>query len=216
MYNKSYKVFYKIIALFFLFPLSAGSKDLGIHGQVFEIAEKDLLEEIHQKLSRFQKDGMLEEIQKQHARQARQSVDRPKTVEGLARALKSRTWLHDPSLLIPKDIKDHKGRLIARAGTVINPLDTVRFARPFVFINSDDAEQLAWLKDSFSLKEASLKVILTQGRPLKLAESLKMPVYFDQGGKLVQHFGIKALPAVVRQEGKKLRVAEITIPWKEE
>ena len=65
------------MALSFLLLLSAGRKDLGIHGQVFEIAEKDLLEEIHQKLSRFQKDGTLEEIQKQHARQAHQSVDRP-------------------------------------------------------------------------------------------------------------------------------------------
>ena len=32
--------------------------------------------------------------------------------------------------------------------------------------------------------------------------------YFDQGGKLVAHFGIKAVPAVVEQRGRMLIVTE--------
>ena len=198
-----------------VFSLSLGAKDLGIHGQVFEIAERDILEEIEEKLNRLHKDGALEDIQKKHTAQARQAVERPKAVEGISHALKSRTWFHDPSLMISKDIKDHKGRLVARAGTLINPLKHVPFRRHFVFIDGDKKEQIIWLKNTYSMKDQSLKVILVKGAPLALSEDLKMPVYFDQGGKLTQHFKIKAVPAVVRQEGLKLRVEEIEIQEKE-
>ena len=36
--------------------------------------------------------------------------------------------------------------------------------------------------------------------------------YFDQGGKLTQKFGIRAVPAWVRQNGRMLEVSEITLP----
>lgn len=187
------------------------AKDLVIHGQVFEIAEKDLLEEIDQKLRRLQKEGVLVDIEKQYTEQAHRSVNRPKVVEGISRAVKGRSWIHDPSIQISKDIKDHKGRIIARAGTLLNPLDTVPFRKTFVFMDGDDEAQIQWLKTSFNLQDASLTLILVKGAPLEMSESLKIPVYFDQGGKLVQQFRIKAVPATVRQEGKKLRIEEIRL-----
>lgn len=197
--------------LLLLFSFNVCSKDLGIHGQVFEITEKDLLEEIQQKLVKLHKNGTLDDIQKQHALQAQKSIRRPKAVEGITRTKHARVWLHDPSLLISKDIKDHLGRIFVKAGTVINPLDTVKFTRPFLFLDGDDKEQIAWLKQSFKLDESVLKVILINGTPLTLSEELAMPVYFDQGGKLTQHFHIKAVPAVIKQQGKKLLVEEICV-----
>lgn len=170
------------LSLLLLFSFNAFSKDLGIHGQVFEITEKDLLEEIQQKLTRLHKNGTLDDIQKQHALHARKVIERPKAVEGITRTKHARVWFHDPSLLIPKDIKDHQGRIIAKAGTVINPLDTVEFARPFIFLDGRDKEQISWLKQSFKLDESTLKIILINGTPLTLSEELAMPVYFDQGG----------------------------------
>jgi len=44
---------------------------------------------------------------------------------------------------------------------------------------------------------------------LKLEEELKMDVYFDQSGALTSKFGIKASPAVVVQEEKKLKIKEV-------
>jgi conjugal transfer pilus assembly protein TraW len=36
--------------------------------------------------------------------------------------------------------------------------------------------------------------------------------YFDQGGKLIRRFGIGAVPARVRQQGRALEVSEIVLP----
>ena len=37
----------------------------------------------------------------------------------------------------------------------------------------------------------------------------KRPIFYDQQGKLVEKLGIRQLPALVSQEGKKLRIDEI-------
>ena len=37
----------------------------------------------------------------------------------------------------------------------------------------------------------------------------KSSVYFDQGGKLIKRFSIAQVPAIVRQEGKRLRIDEL-------
>ena len=47
--------------------------------------------------------------------------------------------------------------------------------------------------------------------PVELIEAWGTWVYFDQGGYLVERFGIEALPAVVSQDGARLRVEEIAI-----
>ena len=189
----------------------ASSKDLGVHAHVFAIAEHDALEEISAKLHRLHQDGTLQTLQAQQATQARRAVERPKPVEGLVSAERDRTWLHDPSVTISKDITDHQGRLIVRAGTHLNPLKQVSWRRPFVFIDGDNAAHRTWLKTAWPLKEEALKVVLVKGAPLSLSEDVKMPVYFDQGGLLTQRFGIKALPAVIRQDGLFLRVSEIAL-----
>ena len=55
------------------------------------------------------------------------------------------------------------------------------------------------------------KPILTRGSPVELIEAWGTWVYFDQGGYLVERFGIEALPAIVSQDGARLRVEEIAI-----
>jgi conjugal transfer pilus assembly protein TraW len=39
----------------------------------------------------------------------------------------------------------------------------------------------------------------------------KVRLYFDQGGGLTSKFNIKAVPAVVEQEGKMLKVREVAL-----
>ena len=51
------------VLLFLLFSEMAFAKDLGIHGVTFEIREKNLLEEIQEKLQEAKKDGRLDKFQ---------------------------------------------------------------------------------------------------------------------------------------------------------
>ncbi|KXS30377.1 MAG: Type-F conjugative transfer system protein TraW, partial [Candidatus Gallionella acididurans] len=45
--------------------------------------------------------------------------------------------------------------------------------------------------------------------PLDLMRKWKIQVFYDQGGTLTRRFGITHVPAIVRQEGKRLRIDEL-------
>jgi len=50
-----------------------------------------------------------------------------------------------------------------------------------------------------------------RGAPLALMKARQRRFYFDQGGALVKHFGIRAVPAVVEQQGRVLRITETPV-----
>ena len=60
--------------------------------------------------------------------------------------------------------------------------------------------------------EGKLKPILTGGSYLDLMKAWQRPVYFDQQGTLIRRFGIRQLPALVSQDGRRLRVDELALP----
>lgn len=53
--------------------------------------------------------------------------------------------------------------------------------------------------------------ILVRGAPLELMKARQRRFYFDQGGNLVKHFGIRAVPATVEQQGRVLVITEAPI-----
>jgi len=53
-----------------------------------------------------------------------------------------------------------------------------------------------------------------KGAPLELMKARQRRFYFDQGGKLTERFGIRSVPARVRQQGRLLEVSEIALPPK--
>jgi conjugal transfer pilus assembly protein TraW len=81
-----------------------------------------------------------------------------------------------------------------------------------LFLDGDDPAQVAW-----ALKQdRQAKLILVSGAPLELMKARQRRFYFDQGGKLTERFGISAVPARVRQQGRLLAVSEIALPAKKE
>jgi len=121
-----------------------------------------------------------------------------------------RVWRFDPTIAVERDIVDDKKRVIMAAGTRVNPLDTVPLRIPLLFLNGDNPAELAWATQRF--KPNAAKLILVRGAPLELMRQRQRRFYFDQGGKLVAHFGIRATPATVEQEGRALRVTEWPLP----
>ena len=188
----------------------AGARDYGQHGAVFPIAERDLLEQIRSKLVAMEKSGETARLNKELKRRTVARVNRPEPVAGLVRAEAPRRWTIDPTVTLDADIRGAKGELIHAAGTRINPLDSVGLRGELVFLNGDDPEQLAW---ALGRKEPA-KLILVKGAPLELMRSRQRRFYFDQGGKLTQHFAIRAVPALVRQRGRQIEVSEIALPSK--
>ena len=61
-------------------------------------------------------------------------------------------------------------------------------------------------------REEKLKIILVKGEPLKLQRELKKQkiwIYFDQAGFLTQKLEIKEVPALVTQDGLRLKISII-------
>lgn len=190
-----------ILLIFCVLPCDA--KDLGIVGTTFEIHEKSLLKVIQERLQDLQVSGKLAEHQKELQERVRQSIDRPRPVEGLQHATTYQSREYDPSFVLGKDIKDHEGNLIATAGTKYNPLYYHSFGKPLLLIDGEDVSQVFW-----ALSQEG-KVVLTQGTPLLLTKEHQRTFFFDQSGLLVKKLGIKYVPTKVSQNGELLLIEEI-------
>ena len=195
---------------------TAKAKNLGTDGHTFEIQEPDLLKELESKLHLLEKSGELEKHKEMLLKKAEKAIHTPQPVEGITKAIQQRTFYYDPSISVPYDLKDHQGRVFHRKGTRVNPLKSRSLSSTLIFMDGSNEEQVSWTR-VFWVQETSLKpnqkakIILTAGSPFDLMKTLKEPVYFDQGGILTKKLGIKHVPAVVVQEGLKLKITEIVL-----
>ena len=178
------------------------AKDFGNRGNTQPIIEQDFLEMIEQRLNQQQKSGELEESKKKFQQKMLKSTQRPPD-KALPRAKKTKSHFINPAIRVTEDIVGANGKIIAKSGTYVNPLDKGAM-QDMVFIDGDDKEQV-----EFAVKSGAM-IILTKGAPFKLSEELNRFVYFDQGGFLVSRFDIKALPALVIKSGSKIEVRQIS------
>lgn len=185
------------------------ARDYGQLGTVFPVVEPDLLAVIETRLAAMQANGRLAQMQRRLAERTVGLVKRPPPVRGLGHADARRSWVYDPTITVDRDIGDGKGHIIIRAGSRVNPLDTVSLRQSLVFLDGDDAGQISWAMGSTNALNA--KLILTSGSPFELMKARQRRFYFDQGGKLVSKFGIAHTPAVVEQDGRVLRVTEVPV-----
>lgn len=189
-----------------LIAVPAHARDYGQQGALFPITEPDLLEHIQRKLMALQASGATAKLNEDLKRRTIAKVNQPAPVSGLGVATTIRSWAFDPTISVAEDISDDKGRLIMAAGTRVNPLDTVPLRQTLVFLDGDDPAQLDWATKNFASSAA--KLILVNGAPLQLMRGRQRRFFFDQGGKLVRHFNIKAVPTTVKQQGRLLLITE--------
>jgi conjugal transfer pilus assembly protein TraW len=201
-----------LLAAAIALPGSAAARDYGQQGAVWPIAEPDLLAQIHARLTRLEKSGETARLNEELKQRTIARVNRPEPVAGIGPASATRSWRFDPTITVERNIADDKGRVIIAAGTRVNPLDTVPLRNTLVFLDGDDPAQLAWAARRFGSTRA--KLILVRGAPLELMKARQRRFYFDQGGSLVKHFGIRAVPATVEQQGRVLLVTEQAIERK--
>lgn len=181
------------------------AKDLGVRGDVWPVAEQNLLELIETRLKTMEQTGELAQRQEDFKNRVIENTLRPAPVDGLETDTESHTVWYDPTFTVRQDLADDKGRVFAHKGQKINPLDSIAFAQTLYFLDADDARQVAWMK---AQKPATVryKVILTQGNIREATDTLNTRIYFDQGGALTAQLGIRYIPAVVTQEGNRLRI----------
>jgi conjugal transfer pilus assembly protein TraW len=187
----------------------ASAQDLGVIGPVYPIAEPNLLEVILRKLRAAGEDGTLARLQRDVLARVRQGVENPVPVAGLTRTRHPRRFHHDPSIVVQEAIRDAEGRVIVPPGTVVNPLDTVSLSQALLFFDARDREQVAQASKLIDARQGKVKVILTGGSYLDLMRRWQRPVFYDQQGTLTTRLGIRQVPALVTQDGTRLRIDEL-------
>lgn len=200
-----------------LLPTLAMAKDLGKVANTFEIIEEPFSQMMKRKLEQVD----MEEERKKMESIARDRVENPIPVAGIIESQESRTFYFDPTYTLEEDAVLPCGKVLHKAGTRVNPLDHMDLNRRLFFVDSRKENQIEWLEKQLNNPITNQKeiiedrVILVGGSVFKLKEKLGEQhadkVYFDQSGELTTKFGIKAVPAIAKQEEKKIRIDEIFI-----
>jgi conjugal transfer pilus assembly protein TraW len=191
-----------------LLPI-AHADGLGVVGPAYDIAEPDLLEVIQSRLIQMEKNGELAKKQGEYRDRVIGAVEKPKPVPGIKATTVKRTFYYDPTMVLDHDIRGEDGSILFARGLKVNPLDHVSLRDELIFFDGRDRRQVSFAKQTMRKLKGAAKPIMVAGEPLNLMRDWKRRVFYDQGGALVRRLGIRQVPAVVTQDGKRLRVDEV-------
>lgn len=190
---------------------SAHATDLGVLGPTYEIKEPHLLQMIEQRLREKEKSGELARIEEEARIRGTDAVRNPQPVASVHATLSARTFYFDPTFTLDRNIVGVKGELLFPAGTRKNPLEIVSLSRHLLFFDARDSRQVRRAHELLTHYQGKVKPILTGGSYLDLMKSWRVPVYYDQHGLLTRRLGITQVPALVSQEGQRLRIDELEV-----
>ena len=191
---------------------AAYATDLGTLGRTYEIAEPHLLQMIEQRLREKERSGELARIEQDARNRGTEAVRSPAPIASVQTTAKPRTFYFDPTYTLDRNILGARGELMFAAGTQANPLDVVSLSRHLLFFDARDSRQVRQARALMARYQGKVKPILTGGSYLDLMKSWRIPVYYDQQGLLTRRLGIAQVPALVSQEGKRLRIDEMEVP----
>lgn len=206
---------FTLLSLITVAPLvsMAFARDHGVMGQTWPIAEPDLLTTIDIKLKALAENGSIERMQRELVAKTEHRVRNSLPVSGISATQTDRSWMFDPSIVVENDIRDQKGNVIAARGARVNPLALIDMPTDLVFVDGRESDQLVWATKNWTSEKA--KIIFVSGSPFDRMGEYQRRFFFDQQGKLTDHFGITHVPAVVSQKGQLLEVREVVLRAKE-
>jgi len=181
--------------------------DLGRFGEVYDITELDLLEEIKRRLAAID--------WPQKKQQALARFWEQRTFEALPNAQENLQRMVDLTITAPHDLLAPNGKLIIQAGQTVNPLEKMAFGLCLIVFDATQKAQVDTVRQwSCRDKKARVMYLATQlprqdgWEGLKALEQvLKAPVYLLTPD-VHQRFQLQKIPALVEQSGNKIQVQE--------
>ncbi len=180
-------------------------------GPHYPVDEPDVLQWIERRLAAKQASGELAAKVDAAIAETTRQLAQPVPLAHISRASSTRTSWYDPSHTAERDVLDQHGRILVPAGTRVNPLDTVSLGRSLIFFDGRDPDQAAFAKRFIDSRAGRARPVLTGGSYFALMRQWRIPVYYDQRGLLTRRFGIRHVPAIVAQDGQRLRIDEIAL-----
>jgi conjugal transfer pilus assembly protein TraW len=182
--------------------------DLGTHGPVEPIAERDLIEQMQARIARLDFEAMKE----QAVRRFWDNVP----ISPLPTATQDRVRHIDPTVVVTQNLVDGDGNVIVAAGTRVNPLEQLPFSSRLIVFDSRDERQvlqaLGWMRESSA--HSTVLMVSDYDRSLswdgwrELEERFNAPVYL-LNDQVRSRFDLKVVPALIKAEGLGFVVTEI-------
>jgi conjugal transfer pilus assembly protein TraW len=194
-----------------MLPSLSFAIDLGTIGPVYPIQELHLLDFIRSRLREMERSGELKKLEEQARVRAIEVVRHPTPVAGIKATETARTFYYDPTFTLDRNVLDDRRNLLFAAGTRKNPLEIVSLSKRLLFFDARDKRQVTRARELIAFYNGRVKPILVGGSYLDLMKAWRTPVYYDQQGILARRFGIEQVPAIVSQEGLRLRIDELVL-----
>jgi len=192
-----------------IIPALALASDFGVVGPTYDIAERDLIEVMKERFRRLEQTGEMHKLEERYKAKVVDAVERPRPIPGISPTQTARTYFVDPTWMLDRNVVDEKGQVLFPAGTRVNPLDYAPLTQTLLFFDQRERSQVAFAKRFLAEAKARVKPILVGGEPLKLMRQWKREIFYDQGGVLSRKLLLKQVPALITQDGNRLRVDEI-------
>lgn len=169
--------------------------ELGMTGKVYQIEEKDLIEEIKERFNQKNWENKKDEAIARFWKHTK--------LNGLPNATEDAIWYIDPTVRVTKDIRNAEGDLIALAGEVKNPLKQFPMQMTYFIINPNEPKQIVWLQKKLSNVKGQFQLMITHidrnrgwEHFKELRETLAVPI-FVMPKEVPKRFGVKAVPTIV-------------------
>lgn len=200
--------------------IEAGERgDLGLQGNVKEIAEPNLIDEMKKRVAAIDWDKKKKEAIKRFWKK--------QTFKVFPTAEKGRVREIDPSILVERDLKDLAGRPIRRAGDIVNPLQIRPFTQTVLIFNplsEDEMARVAAFRKAYEeAGKLNLVLIATQMDKEKSWEGYKSLTdkldahVFMMTPEIEYQWHIEKTPAVITADNNRhLFLVEELGPVKEE
>ncbi|GAM08403.1 protein TraW [Geobacter sp. OR-1] len=183
---------------------SVQAKVLGTFGMTYRISERDALAEIEERSRQVDWNKVLD-------KRKVENYQGPPDRMNLPRAKLGRIFPVDMTYTTEIDVPDGKGGILYPKGYTFNPLDYVTYPKTLVVINGNDPEQVKWLAASEYDKRLDVTLLLTEGSFGAVAKRVSRPVFYADR-KIIERLKLKAVPSVIKQNGRLMEVTEVALP----
>lgn len=190
-------------------PLQCFPKTLGVYGTIYQITEPDLATVIKKKLSDLEKDGTIERLKQEGKQRIINHIEHPDPIPGISTATQAKTWLIDPTFTEQHSVVALNHTLIPK-GFSYNPLQYGNLQHKYLFADGRDPRQVT-IATQFLAADVTNRVVLTGGSYADLSRKTHRQVYYDQGGALTSRLGIDTVPAILSQDGMRIKI-EVFVP----
>jgi len=193
-----------------LSPGSSAGKSLGTIGSVYEIAEKDAVQEMRDRAAQVDWDN----VQKGTWQRAKDSHFRPfNSTAKLPKAEKGKKYVVDMTYDLEWDVHGLDGEVLYPKGYKINPGDHIYMDHVPVVIDGFDPEQVRWFRKKWG-KRLDVALLISDGDPIDMMEKLERRVFWVTD-MMIRRFQLKHVPCAIRQVGNLIEIEEFYVSEKE-